>query len=59
MWVGGFQNGEKYTYVIKVWPLGLIASGSKPLGWGPLNWGLHSGHNKGWTAPLWLCALQL
>ena len=21
MWVGGFKNGEKYAYVIKVWPL--------------------------------------
>ena len=21
MWVGGFKNCQKYTYVIKVWPL--------------------------------------
>ena len=21
MWVGGFKNGEKHAYVIKVWPL--------------------------------------
>ena len=20
MWVGGFKNGDKYAYVIKVWP---------------------------------------
>ena len=21
MWLGGFKNGEKYAYVMKVWPL--------------------------------------
>ena len=21
MWVGGFKNGQKYAYIIKVWPL--------------------------------------
>ena len=28
IWMGGFKNGEKHAYVIKVWPLSLIQAKS-------------------------------